>query len=254
MRPKLLEMEGFTSFREKVQISFEEVSLFSLSGPTGAGKSSVIDALTFALYGSVPRYDNRNLVAPAISQGLEEMKVRLDFQVENKTYTAIRVVRRTRSGASTAEARLESKGKVLAGNAEELTTRVTSLLGLSFEHFIKCAVLPQGEFARFLHEPAGKRQEASVRRNGRAPSLGRPGRHTGALDDGVVTLRYERDHLKIGNPWGPSVHQAAGFGDTEPGEITGTKRIYYGSGFGMRAAVDRRYTHLLELTATVEVD
>ncbi len=162
MRPRLLELEGFTSFRENCQISFEEVTLFSLSGPTGAGKSSVIDALVFALYGSVPRYDNRNLVAPAISQGLEEMKVRLTFDVESKTYTAVRVVRRTKQGATTAEARLELDGRVLAGNADEVTTRVTSLLGLGFEHFIKCAVLPQGEFARFLHEPAARRQDLLV--------------------------------------------------------------------------------------------
>ena len=162
MRPKLLELEGFTSFRENTRISFEEVALFSLSGPTGAGKSSVIDALIFALYGSVPRYDNRNLVAPAISQGLEEMKVGLTFEVEGKTYTAARVVRRTKQGATTAEARLEMDGRVLAGTADEVTARVTSLLGLGFEHFIKCAVLPQGEFARFLHEPAARRQDLLV--------------------------------------------------------------------------------------------
>lgn len=162
MRPKRLELQGFTSFRESTEISFEDVNLFTLSGPTGAGKSSLIDALTFALYGSVPRYENRNLVAPAISQGAEEMRVRLDFEVDGKAYTAARVVRRTRNGATTAEARLESNGQVLAGNAEELTAKVTQLLGLSFEHFTKCAVLPQGEFARFLHESASKRQDLLV--------------------------------------------------------------------------------------------
>ncbi|HKA85339.1 MAG TPA: AAA family ATPase, partial [Acidimicrobiales bacterium] len=59
MRPQRLEVEGFTAFRGPTVVDFTGADLFALVGPTGAGKSSIIDALTFALYGSVPRLDDR---------------------------------------------------------------------------------------------------------------------------------------------------------------------------------------------------
>ena len=55
MRPVLLEMFGFASFREHTVVRFDDVEYFALVGPTGAGKSTVIDALAFALYGTVAR-------------------------------------------------------------------------------------------------------------------------------------------------------------------------------------------------------
>lgn len=162
MRPTRLEIEGFASFRERQTIELADTSLFVLFGPTGAGKSSIIDAIVFALYGSVPRYDDRRLVAPAISQGLNEARVRLDFTVNGDAYTAVRVVQRTRTGATTREARLEKDGQALAANADELTHNVEALLGLSFDHFTRCVVLPQGEFAEFMHAKPADRQDLLV--------------------------------------------------------------------------------------------
>ena len=163
MRPERLEIEGFASFRERTLVDFTGADLFVLFGPTGAGKSSIIDAITFALYGAVPRYDNVRLVAPVISQGLNEARIRLDFSAGGKTYTAVRVVRRTRTGATTREARLEHDGRTLAGNADELTAEVEKLVGLPFQHFTRCVVLPQGDFADFLHASAGERQDLLIR-------------------------------------------------------------------------------------------
>ena len=166
MRPERLELHGFTAFREPVEIDFVGADLFALCGPTGSGKSSVIDAICFALYGVVPRYDDRRLVAPVISQGRLEARVRLDFAVADMHYSAIRVVRATGTGATTKEARLVRRRHggedVLAGTADELTAAVTALLGLTFEHFTTCVVLPQGEFAQFLHAKAKDRQKLLV--------------------------------------------------------------------------------------------
>ena len=166
MRPERLELQGFTAFRETTEIDFAGADLFALSGPTGAGKSSVIDAICFALYGVVPRYDDRRLVAPVISQGRLEARVGLDFAVADARYTAVRVVRATATGATTREARLVRRSpagdEVLAGTADELTAAVTALLGLTFEHFTTCVVLPQGEFAQFLHAKAKDRQKLLV--------------------------------------------------------------------------------------------
>ena len=158
MRPRRLELQGFAAFRESVVIDFDELDLFALVGPTGAGKSTIIDGIIFALYGSVVRYKSTNLVAPVINQLSTEAKVRLDFAIADVDYTATRVVRRTAKGASTKEARLEQGETVLAGNARELDTAVEELLGLDFDQFTKTVVLPQGEFARFLTENAESRQ------------------------------------------------------------------------------------------------
>jgi exonuclease SbcC len=169
MRPERLELSGFTAFRQPTVIDFEGADLFALCGATGAGKSSIIDAITFALYGTVARYDDERLVAPIISQGQAETQVRLDFSVGAEQYTAVRVVRATSTGkATTKEARLERRlddgdTDVLAGDAAGLTAAVEGLLGLGFRQFTTCAVLPQGQFARFLHAKPGERRDLLVR-------------------------------------------------------------------------------------------
>ena len=157
MRPESLELEGFTAFREHTRIEFGDADLFVFTGPTGAGKSSLIDAMIFALYGKVPRLGEK-LVEPVISKGKQQARVRLDFALGGQRYTAARVVRRTKSGATTKEATLERGGEVLAQGAPELDSRVGELIGLDFQQFTTCVALPQGEFARFLQQVPAARQ------------------------------------------------------------------------------------------------
>lgn len=158
MRPTKLELKGFSTFRDQTVINFTDVDLVAFVGPTGAGKSTIIDGIIFALYGSVVRYKANNLVAPVINQLSNEARIRLDFTVGGRLYTSVRVVRRTAKGATTKEARLESNDEVLAGNARELDDAIEALLGLTFDQFTKTVVLPQGEFARFLTEAPEARQ------------------------------------------------------------------------------------------------
>ncbi len=162
MRPLRLEVEGFTAFRERTSVDFEGAELFALAGPTGSGKSSLIDAVVFALYGETPRLGGR-AVAPVVSTGKEQARVRLDFEVGDAAYTAVRVVRRTAAGATTREARLERGEHVLAGDARGLTEAVERLLGLDVAQFTKSVVLPQGDFARFLQDKPADRQDLLVK-------------------------------------------------------------------------------------------
>lgn len=160
MRPIRLEVQGFGVFREHTEIDFEGVDLFALVGPTGSGKSTVIDAMCFALYGSVPRYGNKGSVSPVVTMGAIEARVSLTFESGGARYIATRVVRRGKTGASTKEARLELvDGDVLAGSAREIDEAVEALVGLTFEHFTRAVVLPQNEFARFLHDKPSHRQD-----------------------------------------------------------------------------------------------
>ena len=158
MRPVRVEVEGFSAYRELVEVDFQGVDFFSLSGPTGSGKSSLIDAMIFALYGRVPRLGG-NAVAPAISAGADRSRVRLDFEVDGKVYTAVRLAARTPSGGATVkEARLQDGDHVLADGADSVTTAVEGLLRLRFDDFTRTVVLPQGDFARFLTATKSERQ------------------------------------------------------------------------------------------------
>ena len=164
MRPERLELEGFTAFRQRTVVDFSDSELFALSGPTGSGKSSLIDAIVFVLYGAVPRLADRRRVGPVISQGMVQARLGLEFRVGPERYRAVRVVRATTgANATTKEARLERRladgsYELLAGDADGVTREVQQLLGLTYEHFTTAVVLPQGEFARFLHHRPADRQ------------------------------------------------------------------------------------------------
>jgi exonuclease SbcC len=163
MRPLGLELEGFATFRERIAVDFAGAELFAIVGATGHGKSSLIDAIVFALYGRVPRHGGGDL-APVMTLGCNETRVSFTFELAGTSYVATRVVRRKPSGdgATTREMRLERIGadgstEVVAGRKDEFDAEVQRLVGLDFEQFTKCVVLPQGEFASFLHARAGDR-------------------------------------------------------------------------------------------------
>ena len=159
MRPLVLELHGFGPFRAPTTIDFRDHELIALTGPTGAGKSSIIDGIGFALYGSIARYDNAKLVAPVINAVSSEARVRLDFSVGETEYTAVRIVRRSANGASTKEARLEQGDEVIASNAQQVGAAIEEIVGLTFSQFTKTVVLPQGDFAQFLNvKPSGRQQ------------------------------------------------------------------------------------------------
>jgi DNA repair protein SbcC/Rad50 len=158
VRPLSLALEGFFAYRKPASIDLRTIDYFSLAGPTGSGKSSLIDAMVFALYGRVPRL-GKNTIAPAISTGAERARVSFEFEVYGVEYTATRLLQRTKNGgATTKEARLESPGMETVSGAAEVTLAVVDLLRLTFEDFTRTVVLPQGDFARFLQAPPGERQ------------------------------------------------------------------------------------------------
>lgn len=158
MRPVSIRVEGFSAYRSLVEVDLSGVEFFSLTGATGSGKSSLIDAMVFALYGRVPRLGAR-AVAPVITAGADRARVAFDFAVGDTTYTAVRLAQRSKSGGATVkEARLQMGEKVLADGASDVTAAVEELLRLRFEDFTRTVVLPQGEFARFLTAEKAERQ------------------------------------------------------------------------------------------------
>ena len=175
MRPIVMDMHGFASFRERTRVDFAGADFFALIGPTGAGKSTVIDAMTFALYGSVPRWGRKGMVSLALAPSVARATVKLVFEVDRQRYVVARELRRIGSQVSQRAASLEriidpdsvaGEGDKTAPMARDLagvTGAVERLLGLSYEDFIQCVVLPQGQFADFLHAKPADRQEILLR-------------------------------------------------------------------------------------------
>ncbi|GAA3623267.1 SMC family ATPase [Kineosporia mesophila] len=174
MRPVLLEMEGFASFRERALVDFEEADYFAIVGPTGSGKSTIVDAMTFALFGSAPRWGRKNAVSMALSPHGNRAVVRLVFELAGHRYVVAREVRRTGASISARNQRLErlpsleSRGDpdentVSIAADSKVTEAVEKLLGLTFEQFRQCVVLPQNAFAEFLHSTPKDRQEILLR-------------------------------------------------------------------------------------------
>ncbi len=158
MRPVRLAMEGFGGFRSATTVDFDDLELVALVGKTGSGKSTIIDAITFALYGMVSRYDDGRKVHPVINSLATEAKVQFVFESGGVEYNATRVIRRTKTGASTKEARFQNQQTVLAEGAKEVTAAAEGVLGLDFAQFTKVVVLPQGRFSAFLRDSAKDRR------------------------------------------------------------------------------------------------
>jgi DNA repair protein SbcC/Rad50 len=161
VRPRRLEIEGFTSFKEKLSLDLSSLDLFAITGATGAGKSSLIDALVFALYGQVPRVSKE--YRQLISHGAERVTVHLEFEVGERTY---RIVRTARASGGTPQTRLESRNgkgwEALADRSREVEEQVRQIVGLDYDAFTRSVVLPQGQFDAFLKGRPDERRKILV--------------------------------------------------------------------------------------------
>ncbi len=145
MRPLTLELSGFRSHSRHSQIDFSQRNLIAIVGPTGAGKSSILDGISYALYGKTPRL--RTGIKRLICTRCEEARVRLEFSVDGALYRVTRALPRKGSGEHLLEA-VDSGQKYIG--AEEVAKRVEELLGLDFEAFCSSVLLAQGRFSEFL--------------------------------------------------------------------------------------------------------
>ena len=180
MRPLRLILDGFGTYRHETEIDFNDVDFFVLVGPTGSGKSTVIDALCFALYGTVPRWDNEREVRNALAPSANTCNVTLIFEQAGQRYVAARSLQRDKRGQVTTKAArlerldagipadaplaqiLEASVESLADRPDDVKSRVAELLGLSYEHFTQSVLLPQGGFSEFLRATPANRQRLLV--------------------------------------------------------------------------------------------
>ncbi|NJP37314.1 AAA family ATPase [Alkalicoccus luteus] len=151
MRPLKLTIKGLHSFRAEQYVDFEALAgsgVFGIFGPTGSGKSSILDALTLALYAKVERAQKFDGI---MNQHEKEIYVRFDFMLGNDAYAVERNLKKDKDGAvRQTSARFMCNSLVEAEKAKDVNEAVGELLGLSSEDFTRAVVLPQGKFAEFL--------------------------------------------------------------------------------------------------------
>ncbi|WP_448588069.1 SbcC/MukB-like Walker B domain-containing protein [Thermocrinis sp.] len=145
MRPIKLELTNFTIFRGHHSIDFSGLKFFIIQGRTGSGKTSLIDAICYALYGKVPRHGKENLSENIISKGTDRMNVFFEFSVRGKRYAVERFVNKGKAGV-----RLYENGKPKDIKLTQIPEFIKKVLGVDYETFTKVILLPQGQFDKFL--------------------------------------------------------------------------------------------------------
>lgn len=154
MKPISLTIKGLNSFIEEQHIDFEKLTkhgLFGVFGPTGSGKSTILDGITIALYGRTSR-DSSNF----INTQCERMQIKFTFAIRDDVYEVTRTYKRTKKGNINADkpTRLiqikPEETIVLEEQTKQVNATCLSLIGLKFEDFVRTVVLPQGKFSEFL--------------------------------------------------------------------------------------------------------
>jgi exonuclease SbcC len=154
MRPIELIVEGFTSFRSRQVLDFTTLDLFAITGATGAGKTSLLDAITFALYDEVSQKPSSP--KELVSQGAKQLTVEFRFKMKHHEYKAVRTWR-NRGKTSVPNFILE---EFIGEEWEKCKTqKAEDIIGMDFKTFTRVIILPQGQFDEFLKGEAGKRRE-----------------------------------------------------------------------------------------------
>ncbi|MGH3301280.1 MAG: AAA family ATPase, partial [Streptosporangiaceae bacterium] len=148
MRPITLTMAGLRSYRSERTIHFGDPGLIAIIGDTGAGKSSILEAITGALYGACT-WDNRG-IGELISDGVQTVQLELTFAVAGHTWTISRSASRNNYPPSRHVLHCHDTGEKLTGE-RVVTARITELLGLDTKQFLRVVVLPQNRFMELLN-------------------------------------------------------------------------------------------------------
>lgn len=172
-----MRLEGLGPYAQAQDVDFDRLNaagLFLLDGPTGAGKSTVLAALCFALYGTVPGGRSaESLVTTLREPGAVIPEVQVEFTVQGRRFEVVRSPkherpRRRRSAAGGATVttqatvslreRVDGEWTAPLTRADEVGQQIAAVLHLDAEQFMQVVLLPQGQFAQFLTAKSDERR------------------------------------------------------------------------------------------------
>ena len=169
MRPLKLTMNAFGPYAGKEEVDFTRLGtngLYLITGDTGAGKTTIFDAITFALYGE-PSGSNRevSMLRSKYADAYAVPGVELTFAYNGKEYTVRRTMEHQRKkvkgeGVTTApaEAELELPEGRTEKKEKEVTRKITEILGVNRDQFCQIAMIAQGDFLKILLEETKDRR------------------------------------------------------------------------------------------------
>lgn len=170
MKPIKLTMSAFGPYKGVVEVDFSKLGengIFLITGDTGAGKTTIFDGISFALFGEASG-NNRNTNSFRSKFALEttETYVKLEFKAWDVVYKITRKPsyssRKKRGEGFTnhpAEAYLECGDKVLETKPTNVNERINSILGINYKQFKQIAMLAQGEFLNVLFAESSEREK-----------------------------------------------------------------------------------------------
>ena len=165
MKPIKLEIEGLNSFETKQTLDFAKLGsgVFGIFGKTGSGKSTILDAITLALYGKVERTkQNIDFVNTKSNKAVVSLEFEIFTSGETRKFLVTRSFSRKKNGkdleASAALYEYENGDKKLIEEGSvKVGDKIFSIIGLGVHEFAKCIALPQGEFSAFLQAKPAER-------------------------------------------------------------------------------------------------
>ncbi|MBR1566021.1 MAG: SMC family ATPase [Oscillospiraceae bacterium] len=207
MRPLHLEMTAFGSYAGPTVLPFDKLThgLYLVTGDTGAGKTTIFDAVMFALYGTASGSDRSadmlhcdhvpksvdTLVKLRFSQGGKE------YEVERRLHFSKKRGTDDRFGDAKPDAVLREPDRAPTEGANRVTARVEALLGLNAEQFRKIIMLAQGEFREFLNADSDKKNEILGRLFDSAPYLWYQNLLAGARDELKARRAGQSEQLRM---------------------------------------------------------
>ncbi|QJC52563.1 SMC family ATPase [Paenibacillus albicereus] len=173
MRPITLSMTAFGPYRDEEAIDFEPLrgrGLFVISGQTGAGKTTVFDALCYALYGAASGEDRAEtrLLRSHFAGDDQPTSVELVFETKGRRYRVFRQMAHRRAGNKSETGGKAELYELSAGgeapavdrfHVKEVDARLEELVGLTRDQFIQIVMLPQGEFRKLLTSDTENKEE-----------------------------------------------------------------------------------------------
>ena len=146
------------------QAPFDQSALFAITGPTGAGKTTILDAICLALYHQTPRLQISEKQNQLMTRHTANCLAEVEFEVKGVGYRAFWSQRRAKNNVEgklqTPKAELATiDGDIIASSLQAVRKQVAELTGLDFARFTKSMMLSQGQFSAFLEAKAKERAE-----------------------------------------------------------------------------------------------